>query len=535
MNTHPSQQSLGTPNVALIYVRVSRLDEEERGRKLSPDTQREKALALAELGGLTVEVFEDLDISGKDTANRPGYLRLMERLERVDVRYVVGYDLSRMMRNLGDQQDFFKALNRCGATFLDSSRGRVIDVTDEGQELVANIEGAVNQHARKQTGRRVRDTLATKVARGELVGPVPAGYVRRKEVLPSGRIARTWVEPDLETSPTVQMIFTEYATGTHSLKTLAQELNRRGVRPPRRADFNNGRPAAELFTADVLKDLLRNPRYVGRVPRRDGAVFEAAFAPLIDSDTWAACERIRLRQRSDALRTRGRANTRSTYLLSGVLRCAMCGSTMSGLTRHKDRTHPETRFRYACYQRRVGSSCDAPHVPQEIVEAEILDVLRTVALPEGLADAVDAAVAAYFTDRGRATRKSTLRSVETRLARLRDLYELGHLTRDDYLARHGELEAERKTLAISKPRPLFLRQQDMLRTLVDDWAHLNIEDRRRLIGEVFAEVRVDAQGVRDFMPRDEWKPYMAAVVPATARVTAERKTGLEPATLTLAR
>ncbi len=69
----------------------------------------------------------------------------------------------------------------------------------------------------------------------------------------------------------------------------------------------------------------------------------------------------------------------------------------------------------------------------------------------------------------------------------------------------------------------------MLRTLVDDWAHLNVEDRRRLIGEVFAEVRVDAQGVRDFMPRDEWKPYMAAVVPATATVTTERKTGFEPA------
>ena len=42
-------------------------------------------------------------------------------------------------------------------------------------------------------------------------------------------------------------------------------------------------------------------------------------------------------------------------------------------------------------------------------------------------------------------------------------------------------------------------------------------------------MRVDAQGVRDFMPRDEWKPYMAAVVPATARVTTERKTGLRAA------
>jgi hypothetical protein len=39
-------------------------------------------------------------------------------------------------------------------------------------------------------------------------------------------------------------------------------------------------------------------------------------------------------------------------------------------------------------------------------------------------------------------------------------------------------------------------------------------------------VRVNARGVRDFIPRDEWKPYMAAAIPATARVTAERKTGV---------
>jgi len=121
---------------------------------------------------------------------------MLERLERGDARYVIGYDLSRISRSIGDQQDFFTALQRNGATFVESATGRTIDSTDEDEELGANVIGSVNMHARRKTARRVRDSLATKVARGAFVGPVPAGYVRRKEILPSGAVARTWVEAD---------------------------------------------------------------------------------------------------------------------------------------------------------------------------------------------------------------------------------------------------------------------------------------------------------------------------------------------------
>ncbi len=525
MTTHSRP---GVPRTAaLVYVRVSRLDEEERARKLSPDTQREKALALPELVGLTVEVFEDLDISGKDTANRPGYLKLMERLERGDVRYVVGYDLSRMMRNLGDQQDFFTALNRHGATFLDSSRGRVIDVTDEGQELVANIEGAVNQHARKQTGRRVRDTLATKVARGELVGPVPAGYIRRREILLSGKIARTWVEPDPERAPVIQLIFTEYATGTYSLKDLARSLNDRGVRPPRAPDFRNGRAPAQLITADTLKDILTNPRYVGRVPRRDGATFPAAYTALVDEATWTAC--VEVRERGKPIHRNARANASrrwtSPYLLSGVLRCAACGSTMSGQTSRADVAgtrptsgarrgglHTEDRHRYVCYRRRVARACDAPSLRQEVLEPEIMDILRAVALPDGIAEAVDAAVADALAQEARPSPKTTRKALDERARRLNEMYELGRLTRVAYDLRYAELEAERATLA--EPLPVLAKQAETLHTLADEWETTTPRDRRRMLELIFAEIRADRDGVSELIPREDWKRYVRNVVPA---------------------
>ena len=45
-------------DVARIYVRVSRLDDDERERKVSPAMQRDKTRALPEVAGLELETFE---------------------------------------------------------------------------------------------------------------------------------------------------------------------------------------------------------------------------------------------------------------------------------------------------------------------------------------------------------------------------------------------------------------------------------------------------------------------------------------------
>ena len=78
----------------------------------------------------------------------------------------------------------------------------------------------------------------------------------------------------------------------------------------------------------------------------------------------------------------------------------------------------------------------------------------------------------------------------------------------------------------------------MLATLVDDWDEMTAEERRRVIDVVFAEIHASSEGIAKILPREDWKPYMAPVLRtpvALARWGTERKTGLEPATPTLAR
>src|SRR5687767_8604560 len=77
---------------ALVYCRVSRLDEEERALHISPEMQREMGAALAAARNCDAEFFQDMDISGKATSNRPGYQNLIQRLRESPGALVVAYD-----------------------------------------------------------------------------------------------------------------------------------------------------------------------------------------------------------------------------------------------------------------------------------------------------------------------------------------------------------------------------------------------------------------------------------------------------------
>ena len=62
-----------------------------------------------------------------------------------------------------------------------------------------------------------------------------------------------------------------------------------------------------------------------------------------------------------------------------------------------------------------------------------------------------------------------------------------------------------------------MRQRTMLATLVEDWDEMTAEERRRVIGTVFAEIYASNDGIVRLLPREDWKPYMQAVLrePAT--------------------
>ena len=163
----------------------------------------------------------------------------------------------------------------------------------------------------------------------------------------------------------------------------------------------------------------------------------------------------------------------------------------------------------------------------------------------GLAEAVDAA-ANYAGQERKSNRQTRRRSIDERLKRLADLYDLGDLTRTEYLSRKSDLLIERDELEAQPAAASIALQRQQLQSVVDDWSIMTDEDKKRVLQIIFSEIRADHtdDGLKvEFRPRPIWEPYVEAVlarrrqeeIPSPVVITSERKTGFEPATLSLAR
>ena len=186
---------------------------------------------------------------------------------------------------------------------------------------------------------------------------------------------------------------------------------------------------------------------------------------------------------------------------------------------------------YTCYRRRVAAGCDAPDVPQDAVEADLVAVLQTMALPPGFARAVDKAVAARLRTHGVAKTVSVTALAE-REKRLTDVYLAGRIAKPDYDREWQAIQEHRATLTNLAPAPLFTQQQSVLRTLVDEWDGMTADERKRMLAAIFDTVTASADGVDRLEPCEDWRPYVVAAIPKPVRLAVapqgptERKTGL---------
>ena len=93
-------------------------------------------------------------------------------------------------------------------------------------------------------------------------------------------------------------------------------------------------------------------------------------------------------------------------------------------------------------------------------------------------------------------------------------------------------------MLVATPVPLFTQQQQVLTTLVEEWTGMTTDEKKRMLADIFDSVTATAEGVDRLEPCEDWRPYVIAAIPKPVDVRqgpTERKTGLEPATLTLAR
>jgi site-specific DNA recombinase len=247
--------------------------------------------------------------------------RLLDDLAAGVANAVIVWDLDRLHRRPKELEEFLELADQHHIAL--ASVGGDVDLASPQGRLVARIKGAVARQEADQISRRVRRKFDQLAASGQVTngGKRPYGYNRdRMTIVP-------------QEATIVQEAAARVLAG-ESLHEIVRDLNSRAVPTVTGA----------AWSRVSVRTLLCSPRLAGLRQHRGVIVGPAAWPAILDRATW---ETVRARLTDPSRRPPGQANARK-YLLSGILRCAVCEGPLH--IHHPGHGGPG----YACRRRGCG-------------------------------------------------------------------------------------------------------------------------------------------------------------------------------------
>jgi site-specific DNA recombinase len=298
--------------------------------------------------------YDDGAFSGA-SLERPALQQLLADVRAGKIDIVLVYKVDRLTRSLADFAKLIELFDARDVSFVSVTQS--FNTSSSMGRLTLNVLLSFAQFERELIGERVRDKIAASKRKGIWVGgPVPLGYaaVDKKIVVVPAEAAA------------VRMIFTRYLE-LGSVRALARDLDRRGIRSkPRR--LSNGRTiGGGRFGVGALAYLLKNRFYVGEVVYR-GEVHRGEQEPILDPTLFEAVQ-TKLAAQARARRSRLRG---SPAILSGRLFDDR-GNRMSST--HTNKGGARYRY-YAVLQKKPQAPGSISRIPAAEVETLVLAALR---------------------------------------------------------------------------------------------------------------------------------------------------------------
>lgn len=491
-----------------IYARIS---EDRSGDAQGVDRQIE--LAREVIGRVfgpdaTITVYADNSISALRGKYRPQYEALCEAIRRGEIDAVVCYHQSRLWRNRVERAKGIELLQQHRVS-LTPYRGAQYDMTTSQGRMMAATIGEHDTMESELKSERVRDQKNELARSGRFVGNGHRlfGYAYtydRPAISPDTdrpqKRAIVDVQPHPDEAPIVKEAARRLLAG-EPLRSITSDLCDRGV------TTTTGRP----MRTEVLRRVLASATISGRrevIPRethtgkarplmgkivRDEGKWEALISPE-DSD------RIRA-MLSRPERTTNAPTARKT-LLTGILRCGLCGYPMVS------RPRSNGTGRYVCNKMPGRPGCGGTHLRRDMTDETIRDAIIALLDEDGAAllarKRQDAEVDPDLIKR--------VEKDETALERLsQDRYDPDlEMTNDEYRRRRKEitlrLKANREALDKAHRVVGTDALEEALRVGVRAWWDERTDAQRRpLVTTVLDAVTVSKPTGR--VPRNRFDPF----------------------------
>jgi site-specific DNA recombinase len=492
---------------AAIYARKSTEQNGVADDAKSVTRQIEGARAFAAARGWRVDdehVYVDDGISGAEFKRRPGFQRLLARLEpRPPFQVLVVAEQKAIGREAVETSFTIKRLALAGVEVFEYVHGTSLTPKNAMEKVVGALRGFGDETHREQTSERGHEALLRLARAGHVTGGRVFGYTNQdvfNGVDVHGRPLRSHVERVINPTEAdvVRRIYQMYDEG-YGLKRIAKLLTQEGAAAPKpfvRRDATKVGPvsgwAPSTIRAVLTRELYRGvvvwnrsrkrPIAWGQVnqqPRPEGEWLrvEAEHLRLVDEALWKRVESRRQETEGRAARfASGRLSGRppktpTPNLLAGLATCGLCGGSLVVETSgRKDGRVPQ----FVCYRRRHNGTC-ANNLRVSVAEMNeaVLYALEEHALtPEAIERVI------HLTERDELAERLTAltaegKQVEKRIARLVAAIEAaGDIA--SLAAKLRELEARR--VAIDREaadlRPIPRLPQQVIEDRLAEWRRL---------------------------------------------------------------
>lgn len=389
-----------------IYMRVSSDKQAQEGDSIPAQRAALQKYIADRPDMILAGEYLDDGVSGTKE-DRDELQRMLSDVKDGRIDRILVTKLDRLFRSIKYYLNLQDTLDKCGVGWT-AIWEPIYDTTTPQGRLIINQMMSIAQFEAENTGQRIRQVQAYKVQQGEVIsGAHPPGF----------KIEGKHLVPD-ENAGVVREAFEYYARTGNLTQTI------------RRFDHYAFLPNSK----GAWKAILRNTRYIGEAHgNRDFC------EPIVDRDLFYDVQR--------KLGINVKVSQKRTYIFSGLLRCAECGSNLGGQFQRIRRGKEVNLKYYRCprYYNRGSHQCTNPKgLAEHILERYLLENVREQL--QGIVLKASAEAAPVHDNSAR------IAALEKRLGKLKELYVNDLLTIGEYKEERETILSEISDLSSQEPQ-----------------------------------------------------------------------------------
>ena len=367
-----------------LYTRVSTTMQIDG---YSLDAQKTKMKAFCDYNEYEIAgEYEDAGKSGKSIEGRVSFNQMMEDIKsgKDGVSYVLVFKLSRFGRNAADVLATLQVMQDFGVNLICVEDG--IDSSKDAGKLMISVLSAVAEIERENIRVQTMEGRMQKAREGKWNGGfAPYGYS-----LIDGKL-----EVNEEEAVAIRMIFDQYVNTDLGANGIAKYLENHGIHKIARQNGKN-----PLFDAALIRRIIQNPVYSGKisygrrrtekvhgtrneyrqVKKDDYLLVDGLHEALVSEEVWEQAQ-VKVVAQAKKYEKVNRDKREKIHLLSGILKCPVCGAGMYGnksIKKRKDGSNYKDFYYYGCKHRNMtrGHKCDyKKQVHEEMLDASVAEVI----------------------------------------------------------------------------------------------------------------------------------------------------------------